>query len=78
MGQIFKPNIIQFITSNSLQWALNISYNREYIEESVSTKFLDLHIDNILNWTSHADKLNPKLREYIMQLDACVLSGWFI
>jgi hypothetical protein len=39
---------ITFVTNNSPQYALRISYNRKYIEESVDTKFLGLHIDNRL------------------------------
>jgi hypothetical protein len=44
-----KINILKFITNNSPQYALCISYNGKYIEESVNTKSLGLKIDNHLN-----------------------------
>jgi hypothetical protein len=56
-----KTNIIKFITNNSPQYALSIGYNGKYIQESVSTKFLGLQIDNHLNWTNHIDKIITKL-----------------
>jgi hypothetical protein len=53
--------IIKCITHNSPQFALSISFNGNYIEESVNTKFLGLQIDNHLNWTNCIDKLISKL-----------------
>jgi hypothetical protein len=55
-----KTSIIKFTANNSPQYALNIGYNGRCIEESVNMKFLDLQIDNHLNWTNHSDKLLPK------------------
>jgi hypothetical protein len=56
-----KTNIIKFTTINLPQCPLSIGYNDKYIEESVHTKFLGLHIDNHLNWKNHIDQLIPKL-----------------
>jgi hypothetical protein len=33
----------------------------KYLQESVNMKFLDLKIDNHINWTNHIEKLIPKL-----------------
>jgi hypothetical protein len=40
---------------------LSIGYSDKYMEESVHTKFLGLHIDNHLNWKNHIDQLILKL-----------------
>jgi hypothetical protein len=56
-----KTNIIKFTTINLPQCPLSIGYNDKYIEVSVHTKFLGLHIDSHLNWKTHIDQLIPKL-----------------
>jgi hypothetical protein len=52
---------MKFITNNSPQSALHIGYKEKYIEETVKTKFLGLHIGNHLNWKNHIDQMIPKL-----------------
>jgi predicted metal-dependent hydrolase len=48
-----KMNIMQFITKNSLHSTLHIGINEKYTEETVHTKFLDIKIDNLINWKNH-------------------------
>jgi hypothetical protein len=36
-------------------------YRDKYIEETVNSKFLGLHLDNHLNWKDHTDQMIPKL-----------------
>jgi hypothetical protein len=44
-----KTNTIKFITNKSPQYDFKTAYDDEYIEESITTKFLGLQIDNHLN-----------------------------
>jgi hypothetical protein len=44
-----KINIIKCITNKSPQYGLNTIYDEKYIENSISTKFLGVQIDNHLN-----------------------------
>jgi hypothetical protein len=44
-----KKNIIKFIQNNLSHSTLHFGYKEKYIEETVSTKFLGLQIDNNLN-----------------------------
>jgi hypothetical protein len=48
--------------SNSPHCAMTIGYKDKYIEETVYSKFLGLHLDNHLNWKDHIDQIIPKLR----------------
>jgi hypothetical protein len=41
--------------------ALYIGYEEKCIEEMVSTKFLDLQVDNHLNWKNHVEQMICKL-----------------
>jgi hypothetical protein len=50
-----KTNIMKFVMSNSPHCALTIGYKDKYIEETVNSKFLDLH------WKDHIDQMIPKL-----------------
>ena len=56
-----KTTVIKFLTNNLPQYPLNIGYNGKDIEETISTKFLGLQIDNHLNWKTHIEQLIPKL-----------------
>jgi hypothetical protein len=56
-----KTNIMKFVMNNSPHCALNIGYKDKYIEETVNSKFLGLHLDNHLNWKDHIDQMIPKL-----------------
>jgi hypothetical protein len=51
----------QFMSEIQLLVSYYIGYNGKYIEESVNTKFLGLQIDSHLSWSTHIDKLIPKL-----------------
>jgi len=39
-SDLSKTNTIKSVTSNSLQYALSVGYDEEYIKESVNTKLL--------------------------------------
>jgi hypothetical protein len=52
---------MQFITNNSPHYSLYIGYSAKYIEEYANTKFVDIQIDNHLNWKNHIDQMIPKL-----------------
>jgi hypothetical protein len=43
-----KTNIIKSVMSNSPHCALTIGYKDKDIEETVNSKFLGLHLDNLL------------------------------
>jgi hypothetical protein len=49
------------VVNNSPHGALTIGYKDKYIEERLDTKFLDLQLDNHLNWKNHIDQTIPKL-----------------
>jgi hypothetical protein len=55
-----KTNIMKFITNNLSLSTLHIGYKEKYIEETVNTKFLDLQVDNHLNWKNHIELMIPK------------------
>jgi hypothetical protein len=40
---------------------LNIGYKDKYVEETVDSKFLGLHLANNLNWKDHIDQMTPRL-----------------
>jgi hypothetical protein len=58
---LLLTNIIKFITNYLPQYALSISYNEEYIGESVNTISLGLQIDIYLNLKNHVDQMIPIL-----------------
>jgi hypothetical protein len=43
-----KTNIMKFVMNNSPHCALTIGYKDKYMEETVNTTFLGLHLDNHL------------------------------
>jgi len=47
---LHNTNIIKYVMNNLPQCALGIGYNKKCIEERVNGTFLDLQIDNHLNW----------------------------
>jgi hypothetical protein len=73
---LYKTNIIKFITNNSPQYALSIGYEK-YKDESVNTKFLGLQIDSHLNWKNHIVQMVPKLSRarYECHADQCFISA---
>jgi hypothetical protein len=56
-----KTNIMKFVTKNMPHCPLTIGYKYKYVEEVVSTKFLNIRLDNHLNWKDHIDQIIPKL-----------------
>jgi hypothetical protein len=54
---MFCSNVMKFVTKNMAHCPLTIGYKGKYIEEVVNTKFLDLHLDNHLNWNNHIDQI---------------------
>ena len=54
-----KKNIMKF-KKNSSHFTLHIGYEEKYIEETMNTKFLGLHIDKHKNWRNHIEQMIPK------------------
>jgi len=52
---------MKFITKNSSHSALHIDYKEKCIEKAENTTFLDLQIDNHINWKNHIEEMIPKL-----------------
>ena len=53
--------IMKFITKNSVYSTFLIGYKEKYVEETLNTKFIGLHIDNHINWKNHIEGMIPKL-----------------
>jgi hypothetical protein len=53
--------ILKFGTSISSHCAGTVGYKGEYIEGTVNSKFLGLHLDNHLNWKEYIDQIISKL-----------------
>jgi hypothetical protein len=51
---------MKFITKNSSHSTLHIGLQEKCVEETVNTKFLDLQIDNHINWKNYTDMI-PEL-----------------
>jgi len=47
---LYKKNIMKFLTKNSSHFTLHIGYKEKYIKETENTKFHGLQIDNHINW----------------------------
>lgn len=58
---ISKTNFMQFSNEASNYNDLNITYENTFITTVKETKFLGLNINNTLSWTTHIDKIIPKL-----------------
>jgi hypothetical protein len=56
-----KANIMNFIPNNLSRCTLHVGYKEQYIEETVSTDFFCLQIDNHLNWKNHVEQMISKL-----------------
>ena len=50
-----------FRTKNSSHSTLHVGCKEEYIQEVVKSDFLDLQIDNHLNWKHHTGQMIHKL-----------------
>ena len=58
---LYKMNIMKFITRKASNSTLYIGYKEMYIEEKVNTKFLGLQIDNHIKWKNHTEEVIPNL-----------------
>jgi hypothetical protein len=58
-----KTHFLQFLTKNSHESDLQISYEKKQISKIYNTKFLGLVIDNNLSWGFHIDEIIPKLNK---------------
>jgi hypothetical protein len=65
---------MQFITKNSSHSTLHTGIKEKYAEETVHAKFLDIKIDNHINWKNHFEKMIPKLSGecFAIRLMVCV------
>ena len=54
-------NVMKFIIKNSSHSTLHIAYKEKHIEETESTTFLGLQIDNHINWKNHIEEMVPQL-----------------
>jgi len=54
-------NIMKFITKNSSHSILHIGGKEKCTDETMHTKFLDIQIDNHINWKNHFEQMIPKL-----------------
>jgi hypothetical protein len=52
-------SIMKVVTSNSPHCALTVGYKDKYIEETVNSKFLGIHLDNHVNWKDHIEQMVP-------------------
>jgi hypothetical protein len=57
---LYKMNIMKFITKNSAHSTLHIGYKEKYIEETVNRKFLGLPIGNHINSKNYIEGMSPK------------------
>jgi hypothetical protein len=58
-----KTHFLQFLTKNSHESNLQISYKNKQISKIYNTKFLGVVIDNNLSWGFHIDEIIPKLNK---------------
>ena len=56
-----KTYYVKFVTKNSHEININISYGNKPITGTYSTKFSGLIIDSILSWKNHSDQLMSKV-----------------
>lgn len=65
---IGKTLYMTFRYKNSKPAPLNIHFDNETIKETDSTKFLGIHIDSTLSWTTHIGNVCNKLNQYAYAL----------
>jgi hypothetical protein len=58
---ISKTYFNQFASKSSNDSDINITYENNYNSKVNDLNFLGLHINNTLSWTTHIDKILPKL-----------------
>lgn len=66
---INKTHCVQFKTKNQSAADINIVCNNRSITTLSNVKFLGIHINDSMNWSSHADCITPKLSSacYVMR-----------
>jgi hypothetical protein len=52
-----KTNFLQFITKNSHELEMHVSYENKQIVNIYNFKFLSLSMDSSLSWKNHIDQL---------------------
>jgi hypothetical protein len=63
---INKTNIINFAPKQSAIPLLEVSFDNIDINEVPEITFLEIQIDNSLNWKSHVEYILPKLSSAIL------------
>jgi len=58
---ITKTNVTKFTPKTAAHIPLDIYYKDNVIDEVKGTKFLDMHIDNHMNWKNHVEQILPTL-----------------
>jgi hypothetical protein len=56
-----KTNFLQFLTKNSHELDIHVSYGNKQIVNIYNFKFLGLSMDSSLSWKNHIDQLIYKL-----------------
>jgi hypothetical protein len=56
-----KTHLIQFCSKNQNCLDISIAHRNGFIPKINEIKFLGLHINNTLSWTTHIDNILPKL-----------------
>ena len=65
-----------FTRASKPQIPSKIKMNNIEIEYSDSTKYLGVHIDSKLLWSTHFDKIAAKAKQYLMQLMGSLSKKW--
>jgi len=61
MLNITKTNVIKFTPKTTAHVPLDIYCKYNVIDDVKSTKFLGMHIQNLINWKNHVEQILPKL-----------------
>ena len=61
-----KTYLMQFCSKNKNCLDLDIAHKNGYIPNINEIKFLGLHINNILSWSSHIEKILPNYHQLVM------------
>jgi len=58
---ITKTNVIKFTLKTAAHVPLDIYYKDNVIDEVKTTQFIDMRINNYMNWKNHIGQILPKL-----------------
>ena len=56
-----KTNLVKCTPIDLVHISLTIEYKNILIDKIANTKFLDMHVDNHMNWKKHIELIVPKL-----------------